>query len=124
YAGHLIFGIGEDKTSITGVMDFYHRNSIANRDRGFSNKPPFLSSNSSPYNLQLSDAVVIAAGGTPATPGSPTTFAHAPFDTNGLAPASTYTYSAGRSSRFNFNEFSLSFPEAERYGGYFSASHK
>src|SRR5205814_2077003 len=124
YAGHLLFGVGDDNTEVTGVLNFYHRNSIANRDRGFSATPPFFSSNSSPYNLQLSDAVVIAAGGTPNVGTSPFTFAHAPFLTNGSAPANQYVYTAGRSSRFNFNQFSLSFPEAERYGGYISMNHK
>jgi outer membrane receptor protein involved in Fe transport len=54
YAGDILFGTGDDKTSITGDIFFYHRNSMLNRDRGNSNRPPFLSSNSSPYNLQVS----------------------------------------------------------------------
>ena len=124
YAGQLVFGVGDGNTNVTGVMNFYHRNSIANRDRGFSANPPFLSSNSSPYNLQLSDAVVQAAGGNPATPADPFTFGHAPFLTNGSDLARDYVYTGGRSSHFNFNQFSLSFPEAERYGGYVSANHK
>ena len=57
YAASLIFGAGDDKTQVAGVMNFYHRNSIANRDRGFSAVPAFLSTNASPYNLQLSRAV-------------------------------------------------------------------
>src|SRR5213075_2632123 len=52
-----IFGVGKGDTNITGVLNYYHRNSIANRDRGFSLTPPFLSSNASPYNLQLSSDV-------------------------------------------------------------------
>jgi Outer membrane cobalamin receptor protein len=48
-----IFGVGNKDTNITGVLNYYHRNSIANHDRGFSLTPPFLSSNNSPYNLQL-----------------------------------------------------------------------
>ncbi|MEO8043715.1 MAG: TonB-dependent receptor plug domain-containing protein, partial [Spartobacteria bacterium] len=67
YRASIVFGVGDGNTSITGSMNFYHRNSIFNRDRGFSAKPPFLSSNSTPYNLQLSSAVVIAAGVDPAT---------------------------------------------------------
>ena len=61
YAASLIFGAGDDKTQVAGVMNFYHRNSIANRDRGFSAVPPFLSTNASPYNLQLSRDAVVAA---------------------------------------------------------------
>ena len=120
----LLFGVGDDKTNVSGFVDYYHRNSIFNRDRGYSARPPFLSTNSSPFNLQLSDAVVIAAGGNPASPSNPLTFAHAPFFTSGLAPASAYSYDSARTSLFNFNQFSGSFPESERYGGYASFSHK
>jgi iron complex outermembrane receptor protein len=130
YTAEVKFGIGDDKTQVTGVINFYHHNSVFNRDRGFSNKPPFISTNSSPENLQLADAVVIAAGGVPATPDidpdspTPLTFAHAPFFTNGFAPASDYVYTGTRSSLFNFNQFSGSFPESERWGGYTSFTHK
>src|SRR5437660_1181162 len=126
-----IFGVGKGDTNITGVLNYYHRNSIANRDRGFSAVPPFLSSNNSPYNLQLSSNVAGAAGGMNLNPGG-TEFASAPDFTNGLAPASAYLYNARRRVRaaggqrpgFNFNQFSLSFPESERYGVYLSADHK
>jgi iron complex outermembrane receptor protein len=124
YAASMIFGVGDGNTNVSGVMNFYHRNSIANRDRGFSAKPPFLSSNASPYNLQLSTAAVAEAGGTVVDPTVDTEFAHAPFFTNGLAPASAYTYTPSRSNRFNFNKFSLSFPESERWGGYVNFDHK
>src|SRR4029077_9767220 len=77
-----------------------------------------------PFNLQLSDAVVVAAGGTPASPGNPVGFGHAPFFSNGLAPADQYVYTAGRSSLFNFNQFAGAYPEQERYGGYASFSDK
>jgi iron complex outermembrane receptor protein len=124
YAASMIFGVGNGTTNISGVMNFYHRNSIANRDRDYSAVPPFLSSNASPYNLQLSKSAVAEAGGVViGAPGS-TEFAHAPFFTNGLAPASTYTYTPGRSNTFNFNQFSLSFPESERWGGYVNFDHK
>src|SRR2546430_607092 len=126
-----VFGVGKGDTNITGVLNYYHRNSIANRDRGFSAVPPFLSSNNSPYNLQLSSNVAGAAGGMNLNPGG-TEFASAPDFTNGLAPASAYLYNARRRVRaaggqrpgFNFNQFSLSFPESERYGVYLSADHK
>src|SRR5438477_468843 len=126
-----IFGVGDNTTNITGVLNYYHRNSIANRDRAYSAVPPFLSSNASPYNLELSSDVAAAAGGLSLNPGG-TEFAGAPSGTNGLAPASTYLYNAaarvrsssGQLPGFDFNEFSLSYPEAERYGGYFAADHK
>src|SRR5438477_2599304 len=125
-----IFGVGDNTTNITGVLNYYHRNSIANRDRAYSAVPPFLSSNTSPYNLQLSSDVAAAAGGQNLNPGG-TAFAGAPSGTNGLAPASTYLYgahrvrsSSGQLPGFDFNEFSLSFPESERYGIYLSGEHK
>src|SRR5436853_7887054 len=58
-----IFGVGKGDTNITGVLNYYHRNSIANRDRGFSFVPPFLSSNTCPYHLQLSSGVAGTAEG-------------------------------------------------------------
>ena len=125
FATSAVFGVGNgNDTSITGVLNFYHRNSIANRDRTYSAVPPFLSSNASPYNLQLSKAVAVAAGGTAVAGASPTEFSAAPDLTNGLAPASTYKYSSSRPNHFNFNAFSLSFPESERYGLWLAADHK
>jgi iron complex outermembrane recepter protein len=127
YAGDILFGTGDDKTSITGDIFFYHRNSMLNRDRGNSNRPPFTSSNSSPYNLQLSSDVAAAAGGTNLNPGG-FEFASPPNFTNGLAPASDYLYNFRfvRGNRvfgdllpgFNFNAFAGSFPTQERWGGY------
>ncbi|HXX41780.1 MAG TPA: TonB-dependent receptor plug domain-containing protein, partial [Chthoniobacterales bacterium] len=111
--GDVLFGTGDDKVSVVGDIFYFHHNDMFNRDRGNSANPPFLSSNSSPYNLQVSGAVAAAAGGV--NLGTPTgiEFAAAPQDTNGLAPASAYTYTAGRSQHFNFNLFSSSFPEQE-----------
>ena len=143
YRASVIFGVGDGNTNVTGVMNFYHRNSIFNRDRGFSAVPPFLSSNSTPENLQLTYDSVVAAGGTPPAgygpvgnllgppdaDGNPTAlpsvfFGHSPFGSNGLSPASAYTYSAGRTSVFNFNQYSSSFPEVENYGGFVNFDHK
>ena len=124
YSGDVLFGVGDDKVNIAGDINFYHHNSMFNQDRGNSLTPPFLSTNSSPENLQLSDAVVIAAGGSPNIGTSPLGFGHAPHTTNGLAPASDYVYTAGRSSFFNFNALSGSYPEQERWGGYASFNDK
>jgi iron complex outermembrane recepter protein len=128
---YAIFGVGKGDTNITGVLNYYHRNSIFNHDRGFSLTPPFLSSNASPYNLQLSSDVAAAAGGKNLNPGG-TEFASAPDFTNGLAPASRYLYDANGRVRaagglrpgFNFNLFSSSLPESERYGLWLSGDHK
>src|SRR4051812_36494365 len=124
----LTFGVGDGKTNVSGTVNYYHRNSIFNHDRDYSAVPPFLSSNASPYNLQVTNAAVAEAGGTVIPSGGGNQFASAPNGTNGLAPASTYLYGAGRPrsgpNGFNFNEFSLSFPESERYGGYVAMDHK
>src|SRR5882724_2635056 len=90
-----IFGVGNNTTSVTGVLNYYHRNSIFQRDRTYSAVPPFLSGNTSPYNLQLSSDVAGAAGGQNLNPGG-IEFASAPDLTNGLAPASAYLYSPSR----------------------------
>ena len=37
FASSLIFGVGDNETDITGVLNYYHRNSIFNHDRGYSN---------------------------------------------------------------------------------------
>ncbi len=124
----LTFGVGDGKTNVSGTINYYHRNSIFNHDRSYSAVPPFLSSNASPYNLQVTNAAVAEAGGTVFPSGSGNQFASAPNGTNGLAPASTYLYGDGRPrsgpNGFNFNEFSLSFPDSERYGGYVAMDHK
>src|SRR3954469_15535920 len=90
YSGDVLFGIGDDKVSVNGDLFFYHHNSLFNRDRGNSAQPPFLSSNSSPYNFQLSKAIAVAAGGT-AVPGAALVEIGTPPDlTNGLTPANQY----------------------------------
>ena len=147
YRASLIFGIGDGNTQVTGSMNFYHRNSIFNKDRGFSQKPPFLSSNATPYNLQLQYDQVVAAGGTPppgfvpylqsrqftGNPADPSSvfFGTAPTGSNGLSPASSYIYSAARARApfsilpgFDFNQFSSSYPTIENYGGFANFSHK
>ena len=125
YAGDILFGVGDDKTSITGDMFFYHHNSTFNKDRGNSAVPPFLSSNTTPYNLNVSSAVAAAVGGANLNPGG-NEFATPPDNANGLVPASQYIYNKSTQVRgpfrplpgFNFNAFSSSYPEQERWGGY------
>ncbi len=133
FRANVVFGIGDGNTNVTGVIDYYHRNSIFNRDRGYSAVPPFLSSNSTPENLSLTYDQVVAAGGTPPPgfgpigneEGLPSIFfGHAPFGSLGNSPASAYTYTAARSSVFNFNQFSSSFPQMENYGGFVAFDHK
>lgn len=121
FTSSLLFGVVTEKTRIVGGMNYYHRNSIFNKDRDYSKVPPFLSSNSSPINLQLSGAAANEAG----LPGGPfddqdSMSVHPPEGISGVAAASAYL--PGR-SRYNFNQFSGSFPEMERYGGYVSMEH-
>jgi outer membrane receptor protein involved in Fe transport len=124
----LLFGVGNGTTNISGTLNFYHRNSIFNHDRDYSAVPPFLSSNASPYNLQVTGASVAEAGGTVLVGPGQNQFAAAPRGTNGSAPASAYDYGTSRPNSgpngFNFNEFSLSFPSSERYGAYVAMDHK
>jgi iron complex outermembrane recepter protein len=122
----LLFGVGDDKTQVSGALNFYHRNSIFAKDRGNSNHPPFQSSNASPYNLQVTFESVVAAGGTPPAGTGPgdVFFAHAPFHTDGNAPASDYVYTGRRSNTFNFGRVQGMFPSSERYGGYTAFAHK
>ena len=131
FQASLLFGVGNGTTNVSGSVNYYHRNSIFNRDRDYSASPPFLSSNASPYNLQVSKLAVAEAGGTVLPGAAANQFAGAPTGTNGLAPASAYLYFTNRVRSgsgilpgFNFNEFSLSFPESERYGGYVAMDHK
>jgi iron complex outermembrane recepter protein len=128
FASSVIFGVGDGDTDITGVMNYYHRNSIFNHDRGYSNHTSkfFASNNASPLNLQLSRDAVLAAGVSPdALPDDlDTFFGHAPFLTNGNAPASDYTYTRRRSVFFNFNRYSEALPDSERWGGFVNFDHK
>jgi len=138
FRASVVFGVGDDNTSITGSMNYYHRNSIFNRDRGFSLKPPFLSSNTTPFNFQLSSAVVAAAGVDPATlpmdpDGNliPVIFGTPPTGSSGFSPPSSYIYAQTRPRAafsilpgFDFNLFSGALPEIENWGGFANFSHK
>ena len=128
FATSLIFGVGDDKTSVSGVLSFYHRNSIFNRDRGYSSNTDSPSPSANPLNLALDPNVVIAAGVPPELVPPPNfagfIFGHAPFFTNGAAPAKDYVYTPRPSVFFNFNAYSEALPDSERYGGFWNATHK
>ena len=107
FRANVVFGIGDGNTNVSGVINYYHRNSIFNRDRGYSAVPIFLSTNSTPENLSLTFDQVVEAGGTPPAGFGPVGnpdglpsifFGHAPFGSNGLSPAADYTYTAARES--------------------------
>src|SRR5256712_7482628 len=131
YRGDILFGIGDDKTSITGDMFYYKHHDMFNHDRGNSIAPPFRSSNAIPWNLQLSVAAIIEAGGTPFPTTSLNEFGTPPDNANGLVPASDYIYYRRRPRAsfsilpgFNFNLYSGSYPKQERWGGYAAFEHK
>src|SRR5437870_3207756 len=129
YKADILFGVGNDTTSITGDIFYYKHHDMFNHDRTNSLVPPFLSSNSVPYNLQLTQAAIIAAGGTPFPTSNPLEFGTAPDNSNGLTPASDYIYFNRRVRGsilpgFNFNLYSSSYPKQERWGGYAAFEHK
>src|SRR6266487_952394 len=129
YKGDILFGVGTDTTSITGDIFYYKHHDMFNRDRGNSIVPPFLSSNAVPWNLQLQVAAIIEAGGTPFPTTSSREFGTPPDNANGLVPASDYIYFNRRPRGsilpgFNFNLYSSSYPEQDRWGGYAAFEHK
>ncbi|HJW38783.1 MAG TPA: TonB-dependent receptor plug domain-containing protein [Candidatus Udaeobacter sp.] len=140
YRGDLLFGVGNDTTSITGDIFYYKHHAMFNHDRQNSLNPPFLSSNAVPWNLQLQrDAVLhpFDVNGNPEPPPvlppglltRSTFFGTAPDFSNGFSPASDYIYNGSRVRSsilpgFNFNLYSSSFPQQERYGGYAAFEHK
>jgi iron complex outermembrane receptor protein len=125
YRGDILFGTGDDKTSITGDIFYYKHHDMFNHDRENSLVPPFLSSNAVPWNLQLQVAAIIAAGGTPFPTNSNREYGTPPDNANGFVPASDYIYFRSRPRGpfsilpgFDFNLYSSSYPAQERWGGY------
>ncbi|MBI2814071.1 MAG: TonB-dependent receptor, partial [Opitutae bacterium] len=126
---NMVYGVTSDTGSLTFGANFSMRQPIFNKDRDYSAVPAFLSTNSSPPNFQLTRTAVEQALGL--APGSPITINGVPNTTTntffgttfparttntGSLPASAYTFTTGRSSFFNYNEFSGSFPESTRRG--------
>jgi len=143
YYGDILFGVGDDKTSITGDMFYYKHHDMFNHDRGNSLIPFFLSTNSSPWNVQVSPQVALHPFDTNGNPQPAPVltpdqlaltkiFTTAPTGTNGLAPVNTFIFDEGSRVRggggglpgFDFNLFSSSFPKQERWGGYAAFEHK
>ena len=134
----IIYGVGNEDGNLMIGLNYQKRNAIFQRDRSYSAVPPFLSSNASPANLQLSRTAVeaalglapggnipgIAAGTTvffgTTGPNLPGTLNPAPGNQNanntGNLPANVYTYSNGRTSSYNFNESAGSLPDTTRKG--------
>ncbi|MDB6147662.1 MAG: hypothetical protein JWO45_1326 [Spartobacteria bacterium] len=127
FAASLLFGLGDGNTEVTGVLNYYHRNAIFNRDRAFSSftLPALKSTASNPGQFIVSPEAVLAAGVPPdQIPNGATFTARPPKGTNGLASPNDYSYYPGRRFLFNFNLFASSFPDSERYGGFVNFDHK
>ena len=125
----LITGAQTDKASAMVGFNYYKRNAIFNQDREYSKIPPFLSSNASPLNLNITRAVALAAGvpaaSLPAGTGASIFAASPAASTNaGATPASGYRFGTGRPSTFNFNEFSMSYPRRDNRGIFAYADRK
>ncbi len=117
-AASILFGVGDNNTNLTGVANYYSRNSIFSRDRDYDRRtslPPVSQTlNSEPYNLEVTRAAAETAAGRPITEvpafdkdGNPidTFFGHAPFFSNGTAPASSYVYYGRAVSSFSNQPF-------------------
>jgi len=122
-----IYGASTEDTNITVGINYYKRNDMGHADREYSAVPPFLSSNSSPLNFQITRAAALEAlgeGGDSVIPEGEDQFFTSTWDnksnnTGGL-PASDYQYSNGRSASFNFNLTAQSLQSLERKGGFAS----
>jgi iron complex outermembrane recepter protein len=142
YRGDILFGTGDDKTSITGDIFYYRHHDMFNRDRGNSLKPPFLSSNAVPWNLQLQTEAVLHPFDINGNPepapllppdviGTASFFGTPPNNASGLVPAADYIFHHSRPRSafgilpgFNFNLYAGSYPKQERWGGYTTFEHK
>jgi len=71
FNANIVYGVTSDTGSLTFGANWSQRQPIFNRDRSYSAVPPFLSSNASPANLQVSRAAIEQALGL--APGSPLT---------------------------------------------------
>ena len=128
-AASLVFGLGDDKTSITGVLNFYHRNSIFNHDRGYlsnTNRPSRLRARLTSHSIRTWSSPrgcrqAIAAATHPC---NGFIYGHAPFSPTGrlrLRITPTPAFQPLVSTSMPMNE---SLPDSERYGGFWNATHK
>ena len=121
----IITGAQSDKASVMISFNYYKKSPIYNADRSCPAIPPFLSSNSSPLNLQISREAALEAGvpasAIPAGDPSDPIFAASPADTSntGNTPVGSYLFSGGRIHTFNFNADSMAYP-ARKNKGFFA----
>jgi outer membrane receptor protein involved in Fe transport len=131
FTAALITGAQTDKASALVGFNYYKKNAIFNKDRTYSAIPPFLSSNASPLNLQITADAALAAGipaaSIPAGKTGTGTFyvsSQPNSSNNGLTPATSYRIGTSRPSTFNFNEFSMSYPRRDNRGVFAYAERK
>ncbi|MEX0326134.1 MAG: TonB-dependent receptor [Puniceicoccaceae bacterium] len=144
---NFITGISTEDTRISFGISYYNRKSIFAGDRKFSEIPPFLSTNSSPWNLAVTRAAAVEAlenaGATQAqidaaladVEGEDAFFAATVEENadwfwgtglgpilgnNGELPATSYLFAAGRPARFNFNETAGAYPDRQQKGAFAS----
>lgn len=129
FVASVITGAQTDKASALVGFNYYKRNAIFNKDRSYSEIPPFLSSNASPLNLNITRSVAIAAGvpaaSLPAGTGA-SIYAASPAaaSNTGATPASGFRFGTSRPSTFNFNEYSMSYPRRDNRGVFAYADRK
>lgn len=120
FIASVVSGARTEKASALVSLNYYSRAPILHRDRTYSQIPPFLSSNSSPLNLQITREAALEAGApASALPATGAVFfatSGATATNNGLLPASAYRYTTGRSSAYNFNESAWSYPRRDNVG--------
>ncbi|MEZ5274939.1 MAG: TonB-dependent receptor [Opitutaceae bacterium] len=125
-----VYGLSTEDTKITVGLNYFKQNDMRHSDREYSAVPPFLSSNASPLNFQISRAAALEAlgeGGESLIPSSDLFFTSTWTNresNNGTLPASSYDYASGRPSTYNFNLQAQSTPHLERKGGYASFEKK
>lgn len=121
----IITGAQSDKASVMIGFNYYKKSPIYNADRSYSAVPPFLSSNSSPLNLQITREAALEAGvaasAIPAGDPRDPIFAASPADTSntGNTPVGNYLFAGGRIHTFNFNADSMAYP-ARKNKGFFA----
>ena len=128
FTASLITGAQSDKASVMIGFNYYKKNPIYNADRAYSEVPPFLSSNSSPLNLEITREAALEAG-VPASAlpsGDNTFFAASPADgsNDGNVPVSSYLFGQGRIHTFNFNRDSMAYPIRKNKGLFAFADRK
>jgi iron complex outermembrane receptor protein len=119
-----VSGVVTARANVLIALNYFKKASILYSDRDYSAVSPLLSTNSSPFNLEVSRFAVAPALGQNVNAPIAGTFGAAIFfaqsgaspANTGTRPASQYTYSLDRSSTFNPNELAMSYPDFERMG--------